>query len=383
MTAEPDSWRDEFPQETAWTYLNHAGISPWPRRSARAVAAFSDENAEHGPTNYSSWLAIEGQLRRDLADLIGAAAADISLIKSTSEGLSFVASGLDWRPGENVVTFAEEFPSNRYVWEALGQRGVATVLAPLDASGADPEDVLMGCCTRRTRLVSVSAVQYAHGLRLDLEQLSQACRQRGILLCVDAIQAMGAAPLVGIAGLVDFLVADGHKWLMGPEGLGLLYVHPAVRERLAPSEFGWHSVADSGDFDRKEWQISRDGRRFECGSPNMLGAVALGASVRLLHEVGLGRVHRLIIDNITYLIEGIVSLEDKLELLSSLESRRQSGIVTFRPRALSAVRLHSQLRERGVIGAVRGGGIRWSPHFHTRRSALDTALSGLHEALRT
>lgn len=362
----------EFPLHDDLIYLNHAGVAPWPRRTRDAIARFAQENITFGARDYPHWLEVERQLRDFLAQLIGAPSPDdISLLKNTSEGLSLVASGLQWRPGENILSFAGEFPSNRIVWESLGARGVELRLASLD-DPENPEQKLFDLWDERTRLVAVSAVQYARGLRIDLERIGAFCRERGVLFCVDAIQSLGALPFDVQACGADFVVADGHKWLLAPEGLALFYCRAERRDDLRLQQYGWHMVEAAGDFNRTEWRPAPTGARFECGSPNMLGIHALHASLSLLLELGVDRVSSTILNNTEYLIDLLD--ENGLELLSPRLPRRRSGIVTFRVPGRDTASLHRWLMSRNVICAARGGGIRFSPHFYTQRERLELAF---------
>lgn len=249
-------YQDEFDQTNGLRYLNHAAVAPWPRRAADAVSAFARENVAHGASDYPEWLKIEHRLRERLARLLNArAGSDLALVKNTSEALSFVAFGLDWREGDQVVIGNEEFPSNRVVWEALRPRGVEVVEVGL--AGDDPEGALLAACGPRTRLLSISAVQYASGLRLDLERIGTGCRRRGVLFCIDAIQQLGALPFDVQAYDCAFAMADGHKWMLGPEGLGVFYCHPEQRERLALHEYGWHMLEHALDYERRDWRPAR------------------------------------------------------------------------------------------------------------------------------
>ncbi len=363
----------EFPQPDDLIYLNHAGVSPWPRRAALAVRAFADENIVSGPLHYERWLTTETTLREQFRALIGAASTDeIALLKNTSEGLSFVASGLSWSRGDNIVTCADEFPSNRMPWQALAERGVTLREVAVPPDG-DLEAALMAACDRHTRLLTVSSVQFASGFRVDLEGLGAFCRMRGILFCVDAIQSLGALPLDVAACHADFVVADAHKWLMGPEGIALFYVAERVRDRIEPSEYGWHMTANPGDYDSKTWRPAESARRFECGSPNLVGAHACSASLSLIHELGLPAISRIIMRNSSYLIDKLMNKYGAI-VLSLAEERRLSGIVSFRPRDGEVAALYRRLRRHGVICAVRVGALRWSPHFYTPLEKLERAL---------
>lgn len=366
-------WHDEFPQEAGLRYLNHAAVAPWPRRASAAVCAFAEQNLRVGARDYPQWLKLEQRLRQRLAQLLNApSTADVALVKNTSEALSFVAFGLDWRVGDQVVISDQEFPSNRVVWEALRPQGVEVI--EVDISAGDPESALLAACTPRTRLLAISSVQYASGLRLDLPRLGAGCRARGVLLCVDAIQQLGAQPFDVQTSGCAFAMADGHKWMLGPEGLGVFYCRRDLREQLRLHEYGWHMLEDAGNYDRRDWQPARSARRFECGSPNMLGAVALEASLSLLEEVGMAQVAALIEERIARLHASIQALPGA-QLLSPPAPERRAGILTFSLAGRDNGELFEALKQEQVVCAQRGGGIRLSPHFYTPEAIIEEILT--------
>jgi cysteine desulfurase/selenocysteine lyase len=364
----------EFVLDESLVYLNHAAVSPWPRRTTEAVKAFAAENASTGARDYGAWVETEHSLKAQLCRLINAASVtEIALLKNTSEALSVVAYGLTWLPGDNVVISDQEFPSNRIVWESLIKFGVETRAAGPSGETA-PEDAIISCIDHHTRLVSVSSVQYATGLRLDLEKIGAACRERDVLFCVDAIQSLGAVEFDVQACRADFVMADGHKWMMGPEGVALFYCRAGVMDRLELQQYGWHMVEDQGNYDNPAWRLASSARRFECGSPNMTGIHALNASLSLLHEIGMPAIEKRVTENSRRLIDYFSAGSDAYQLITPAEDHRHAGIVTFRPLREPAGVLHERLREADVICALRGGGIRFSPHFHTPRAQLDRAL---------
>ncbi|HYQ37550.1 MAG TPA: aminotransferase class V-fold PLP-dependent enzyme [Pseudomonas sp.] len=366
------TWQDEFPQAPGLRYLNHAAVAPWPRRASAAVSAFAEQNLHIGARDYPQWLQVEQRLRGRLARLLNAPSpADVALVKNTSEALSFVAFGLDWRAGDQVVISDQEFPSNRVVWEALRPRGVEVI--EVDLAGDAPEDALLNACTPRTRLLAISAVQYASGLRLDMARLGAGCTARGVLLCIDAIQQLGAQPFDVQASGCAFAMADGHKWMLGPEGLGVFYCRRDLREQLELHEYGWHMLEDVGNYERRDWQPAHSARRFECGSPNMLGAVALEASLSLLEEVGLVQVASLVEERIARLHAGIAALPGA-RLLSPAQPERRAGILTFSLEGQDNARLFETLKQEQVVCALRGGGIRLSPHFYTPEPVIEETL---------
>ncbi|MFP4080212.1 MAG: aminotransferase class V-fold PLP-dependent enzyme [Ectothiorhodospira sp.] len=368
----------EFPLDEDILHMNHAAVGPWPARTSRAVADFAQENTRVGSRHYPRWLEVERRLRDRLRSLVNAPSTDdIALLKNTSEGLSLVAHGLDWNPGDNVVCPLQEFPSNRIVWQSLEPRFGVTVRL-VDLNTPDPEAALLGAMDRHTRLMSVSAVQYATGLRLNLERLGQACRNRGVLFCIDAIQQLGALPLDVQACGADFLAADAHKWLLGPEGIAVFYCHAALRDRLRLHQFGWHMVEEPGDFERLNWVPAAGARRFECGSPNMLGIHALDASLSLFEETGMTFVADALSRNVEYLIDLLRSA--RFEVLSPTDPERRAGIVTFTRPGMDAPATWKRLMDAGVLCAPRGGGIRFSPHFYTSTVDLERAVESAAEA---
>ncbi|MED5388584.1 MAG: aminotransferase class V-fold PLP-dependent enzyme [Pseudomonadota bacterium] len=362
----------EFPHRDDLLYLNHAAVAPWPVRTREAVTEFAGQNCEIGARDYPHWLKVEQRLRERLAWLIGGASLDeIALLKNTSEGLSVIAQGLQWERGDQVVISDQEFPSNRIPWEALADQGVDVIAVNLDTP--QPEQAVIEALGPRTRLVSLSAVQYGSGLRMDMAPIGAACRARDILFCVDAIQILGALPFSAEQANADFVVADGHKWMLGPEGLALFYCRQAVQDKLTLRQHGWHMVANAGNYTTTDWQVATNARRFECGSPNMLGIHALEASLSLLEETGMEQVAAALEARVERLIEGLA--RRGATLLSPTERARRAGIVTFTLPDEAPGDTFQRLRQAGVVCAERGGGVRVSPHFYTDYSVIDRTLA--------
>lgn len=362
----------EFPLQEDIIYLNHAAVSPWPVRTENAVIRFTHENVTQGSKNYPQWITVESQLREALRQLINADSTDdIALLKNTSEALSVVAFGIDWQTGDNIVSIAGEFPSNRVVWEALSPKGVE--LRKADIRLGNPEQAIFDQVDKNTRLITVSSVQYSTGFQVDLGRIGQFCQQHNILFCVDAIQSIGAIQFDVQAIQADFVMADGHKWMLGPEGLALFYCRPELREKLTLHQFGWHMTDAFIEFDKEQWKPANTARRFECGSPNMLGIHALNASLSVLLDMGMPTVESMVLNNSQYMFE-CINNSGKLDLLTDATEGRVSGIVTFSHRSIDNESLFSLLTENGVMCAQRGGGIRFSPHFYTPRDKIQQAL---------
>lgn len=374
----------QFPQAEGLCYLNHAAVSPWPLCTQQAVVEFAQQNVQLGATHYPQWMKVEQHLRQQLATLINAKGShEIALAKSTSEALSIIAYGLEWQAGDEIIISNQEFPSNRIVWQSLAEQGVIVIEAPLDT--LDPVAAIAQHISPATRLISISSVQYATGLRLNLRALGELCRQRQVLLCIDAIQSLGTQVFDQQEIQADFIVADGHKWMMAAEGLALLYVKEAHIKDLRLHQYGWHMVADKGNYDSPDWRPADDATRFECGSPNMLGIHALNASLKLLLSLGIDHIQSALQSRIDYLLQGLNTLPG-IEILSPTSPDLRAGIVTFRPALpakLTHLRdLHAALMKEQVICAYRGGGIRFSPAFYTSDHTLDLALERLKALLQ-
>lgn len=364
----------EFPLSSELIYLNHAAVAPWPQRTSHAVSLFAQQNTTYGSLFYLDWLKKETELREQLQALLNAPSVnDIALVKNTSEALSFVAYGLNWQTGDNIVSSNEEFPSNRIVWQSLADQGVEFREAEL-ADAESPEEALFALVDENTRLITVSSIQFASGLRLDIDKIGQFCQANKILFCIDAIQSLGAVQFDVQRCQADFVMADGHKWMLGPEGLGVFYTSPAAREQLKLTQYGWHMMKNTHHYENKPWDIHPTAQRFECGSPNMLGIHAFSASLSLLLETGMQTVEQKVLANANYLIAAI-KLHPRLQLLTAEKATLQSGIVLFKPTHIAKEELYAYLQKNHIICAMRGEGIRFSAHFYHSLEELDKAVN--------
>lgn len=362
----------EFPLDDNLIYLNHAAVSPWPARTAQAVCEFARQNTSYGSQFYLQWLERERALRRQLQTLLNAPSIDdIALVKNTSEAISFVAYGLTWKNGDNIVSSNEEFPSNRIPWESLANQGVTFRQADL-AKSSSPEQALFDLVDDNTRLLTISSIQFASGRRVNLERIGDFCKQRNILFCVDAIQSLGCVQFDVQTCQADFVMADGHKWMLGPEGLGVFYTTPQAREKLQLTQYGWHMMENTHNYENKPWKIHPSSQRFECGSPNMLGIHAWTASLSLLLETGMDTVEMQALDNAAHTRE-LIMANPQLTLLSGRQDL-SSAIVVFKHNNLANRVVFKALSEQGVACAMRGEGIRFSPHFYNTFDEITQAV---------
>lgn len=365
------NYRSLFPVTESSIYMNHAAVSPISRPVREAMVGLLDDVHQFGAEHWHRWVEKYGAVRRSIAQLMNAETGEIAFTKNTSEGLSFLANGLSWHPGDEVVSIEGEFPANFYPWKALEKQGVVLRLVPAE-EGRVSQDSIIKALTPRTRVVTVSFVQYLSGFRLDLEKLGQACAAHGCLLFVDAIQGLGAFPVDVKRANIAGLAADSHKWLLGPEGSALLYVNRQVMERILPTEIGWMTVRHWSDFSRHDISWRDDARRFECGTLNTVGVYGLGAAVDLLLEVGIANVAERVLDLTDRLRAGL--LAQGHSVFGPRAREQASGIVSFAPRQGGAECLLERFFSHHVQVAARCGMVRISPHFYNTEEEIDRVL---------
>jgi len=363
-----------FPITKHWVFLDHAAVAPLSLPAAEALRQYAEDLCQHGDAHEDDWDKRIQQVRVLAAALLHADPSEIAFVKNTSEAINFVAQGLDWRPGDNVLVAREEYPSNIYPWLNLHRYGVEVRLIPTRDARIWLDDI-RAQIDQRTRLVSLSYVEFSSGFRNDLDAVGELCRQRGILFFVDAIQGLGVLPLDVRRMPVDFCAADGHKWLLGPEGAGLFYVRACHLERLYPIEVGWRSVLRDTEFSVIDFRLKPHAGRFECGSYNVGGLTALGASIELIVRIGVENISARVLELTDLLCERLTT--HGWPVYSSRLERDKSGIVAVEcpadPR--QAVR---HCRQHGIILNQRAGRLRISPHFYNTVEELEHTVAVLN-----
>jgi selenocysteine lyase/cysteine desulfurase len=360
-------YRREFPVTDSYIYLDHAGVAPVPLRVGEAVAEFLNEASSMGFAGYSRWMERVERVRGLSARLVGAESDEIAFVKNTSHGISIVAGGLDWKSGDNVLVFEKDFPTNIYPWLALERKGVSVrYILPGEDGRISIKDIER-LTDSRTRLLSMSTVQALNGFMMDPEELREYCRAKGVLLFLDAIQSLGAVPMDVDKYGADFLSADGHKWLLAPEGTGIFYCRRERAKELYPNLIGWKSVVHEAEFERIELTLKEDALRFEEGSYNVMGIIALGASLDLLFEAGIERVHSRILD----LGDLIISEADRrgFKVRTPRERQSRGGIVSFTG-PFDPKMMKQTLMSRRMIVNERGGALRLAPHFYNTQEEI-------------
>ena len=364
------AWRDEFPVTQELVYLHHAGVAPLCRPAAEAMKRLADDAMRFGSLHYDQWLAAYEGLRQAAARLIGAHRDEIATVKNTSEGIATIALGVDWRPGDRVIGFKEEFPANFFPWKRLERKGVRVEWL----STEDPLERI-DQAARGARLLAISFVQYLSGRRADLDAIGEICHRHGCLFVVDAIQGLGAFPIDVASARIHALAADGHKWLLGPEGCGILYVRKDLQDSIEPVEFGWTNVAKYSDYASRDMTLRPDAGRYECGTLNTIGCYGLRAAIELILAVGVGRIAPQVQALGDQIASGAVS--KGYELLGTRTPATGAGIVTFRKEGVDSRYVVSQLKDRGIVAAPRQGWVRASPHFYISPDDIGQAIEAL------
>lgn len=372
---------EKFPVLSHWDFFNHAGVCPLPHEASRAIRKYAHE-AEAGAYLAGTWYADIERLRIASANLINAHRDEIAFIKNTSEGISIVAGGVDWQWGDRIVTSAVEYPANVYPWmEVARTHGAKLVMVDevTDAAGrrqVPTEKILEEAADPRTRLVALSHVEYASGQRHDLIRIGEYCRANKKLFCVDAIQSMGVWPVDVQAMSIDYLAADGHKWMLGPEGAGVFYCRRELIDRTRPLMIGWMNVVDAQNYGTYDYTLKSDAGRFECGTLNIPGLLGLKASIDMLSGIGIENVGRRIHQLTDYLIVGLI--QKGYKIISPRGPGQDSGIVSF----ISPTHPHEQIwrslrKEHKTEIALREGRLRVSPHFYNTEEQIDRLIEHL------
>lgn len=365
-----------FPAAEKYVYLNSAAVAPVPMLAVEAVNRQLRDVSENGSANFMDWVATKDRARAIIARMLGAEAEQIAFMRNTSDGLATVANGLKWTAGDNIVTFAREFPANFYAWRRIRDAfGVELRLCP-ERDGRIDTNEFINLIDANTKLVSISAVQFASGFRADLERIGRAARRHDALFVADIIQALGTTPLDLDAQFVDVAAGASHKWLCAPEGAGILYVSDRARNRIEPTLVGWISVADSWNFAETEQPFKPNALAWETGTGAASLFYGLEQSAQLLFETGARRIENYLQELTDYLCELLAGRN--YEIVSSRASGEKSQIVCIKNNdGIAASEIAKHLETERIIVSPRGDRIRIAPHFFNNREDIERLAAAL------
>jgi cysteine desulfurase/selenocysteine lyase len=367
--------QQEFPVAKDKIFLSHAAVCALPRRVAEATRVYAqqcmlnDQEAIVAPTQME-------ESRSLAARLLGAKPDEIAFVGPTSLGLSFVASGLNWKRGDNMLVYFDDYPSNVYPWMALAEKGVKVRFLNIrDLGKIRPMDVI-GQVDENTRLVALASCHFVAGYRINIREIGEALRKRKILFCLDAIQTLGAFPTP--CEYVDFAAADAHKWLLGPCAAGILYVRKEVQDRLKPTTFGWHNVRCPNFTAQEQITFFPGARRYEAGSENFLGLMALHAGMELLLNIGIDNIAAELLRKRAWVVPALQQ-KGYTVVQADAPPENASAIMSFHREGTDLAELHQRLESSGIITSLRADRtgrkyIRLSPHFYNTDAELGRVL---------
>jgi selenocysteine lyase/cysteine desulfurase len=367
--------RREFPVTANKIFLAHAGDCPLPRRASEEIAHYVREATTNDQERFVyPQILVEG--RKVVAKLLNCQPEEAAFVGPTSLALSFIASGLKFRRGDNVLVYFDDYPSNVYPWMALAEQGVQVRLMNTKGLGViRPMDV-MGQVDENTRLVALASCHFISGWRIDIPKIGKYLRERGILFCVDAIQTLGAFPTT--VEYVDFLAGDAHKWLLGPCGAGVMYVRRELQEKLNPPIYGWHNVNNPNFVAQENIEFRNDARKYEAGTSNLLGIVGLLASLNQILEIGVDNISGELLRKRKWLVPALQA-KGYTVLNADAPAESASGIVTFFNPGKDIGPTHQKLWDANIVTSLRldrkgQNYIRLSPHFYNTDEELNQVL---------
>ncbi len=370
--------RQLFPATDNLVYLNSAAVAPLPSIAVAAVEEQLRDVSLHGSVNYGSWVETKGRCRSLVAELLNVKKENIAFLRNTSDGFATVANGIDWENGDNIVSFAGEFPSNFYPWRMVRDRFGVELRLCSETNGRIDIDEMLSMVDSKTKIVSISAIQFSTGFRADLARIGEVAREHGALLSVDIIQAFGALPL-DLTGIgVDIAAGASHKWLCAPEGCGILFLSDLALERIRPALVGWISVPDPWDFDKREQPFHPNALALESGTGPAALFYGLEQSLSLLKRVGIDNIRRHNFDLSDLVCDGVS--ESPFDIVSCRAEDAKSQIIAIRHRGdRSPIEIFKHLQNAGIVISPRGDKLRIAPHFFNDRSDVETLLSALRE----
>lgn len=361
--------RNLFPVTENQLYFNHAACSPFSLRVEKVLQQYLKKRVKTVVDDYKGNMEVAAQVRSLIGQLINAPDDRIALTTNTTHGLNILATGLEWHHGDEILLSEMEFPANVYPFKNLERLGVKLRWVPSNHSRITVEDV-EAAMTEKTRVLTLSFVQYLNGFRADLEEIGDFCRSQDILFIVDGIQGVGAFSMDVRSWHIDALAGGGHKWLMSPKGTGYLYLSEGMQNRLNMQYMGWLSVESPFEFRNFNQELKPSAKRFELATANAMGIAGMHAALRLLLDVGIDQISEHLLDLNEYL-QGRLG-DFGCEIFSNFDRNERSGIVLFSLGSKQEnKRVFQKLLDEKVTISQREGSLRISPHFYNTKDDLD------------
>ncbi|HOK22603.1 MAG TPA: aminotransferase class V-fold PLP-dependent enzyme [Candidatus Hydrothermia bacterium] len=357
-----EEYRKYFPITSKYVYLNHASTSPLNLYSLQKASDYLEVLKNEGDANWDYLQAISESLRSKIAQLIKVKSNEIAFVQNTSIGINLIIESIKWSPGDEILVLKNSFPALKYPL-LYNRYGIKVIEVPLSG--------LKEAISSNTKLIALEWVNYFTGERIDLNEILTLKQKHSFYVLLDAIQGLGSAPLYPKHYAVDFLVCGASKWLMGPQGVGIMYIDENAYADLNIGFVGWLSCPWEGftDFSNLPEPFP-DARIFETGTKNYWGLSYLGGNLDILLDIG--------IENISLRVASLIDyLEEELPWVLQLTPKKQeqrAGILTFRLPNINSEKLYRTLEQEKIKTSLRNGYIRISPHFYNTFAELDTLI---------
>ncbi|MEO0115772.1 MAG: aminotransferase class V-fold PLP-dependent enzyme [candidate division WOR-3 bacterium] len=366
-----EQYRELFPITQNYIYLNHAATGPLPIPTVAAIAELAHRYSEEGNLEWSYCEKLADAVRQFAAKLVNAAKDEIAFVQNTSQGIIIAIGSISWQSGDNLILMKDGFPTNLYPYHYLLPQVEKRYVTSYEIL-ADPYSILKHI-DKKTKAVALDWVNFLNGIKIDIATIGEICRNKGIYFIIDGMQGLGAVTIDLSKVKVDFFSAAAPKWLLGPEGIGILYVRKEILNCLQPTNLGWLS-ADWPDFYDIYTQkpLKTTTARFEAGTKNYLGITGLGESLKLFHNIGLANIETKIYHLTDYLLFEIS--DSRFEILTPRERNNRAGIVSFRHKDKDTQELFMKLRQNKIVCSLREGYIRISPHFYNTEQEMETLI---------
>ena len=366
--------REQFPHlKTDQVYFNHAAIGPWSNLAVQRINEYVRQRSGEKIENYPYVLKWNSSAKEKLGSLIGAEPERIAWVDSVSNGINILAQGIDWKQGDRIILNDLEFPSNVYPFLNLKKYGVEIDFVK-SVNGTVTVDEIEKLISPKTKLISISLVQFLSGYRADVDSIGQLCRKHGIIFSVDAIQAAGVVEIDVKKSNIDFLTGGTQKWLMSSQGLSYIYLTEELQKRIDQKNVGWTSVENAWDLLKYDLTLKKDASRFQSGTVNWLGVSVFDAVLDLFTGFGIANIEKTVLSNTEFFIDLLSSIGIE-SLLLNVEEKKRAGIVSFKHKKSKDV--FDMLEEKKIFAAMREGMIRFSPHFYNSKEEIERVVSEL------
>lgn len=366
--------RDYFPYlKNGIVYFNHASTAPISTLMKSRIDEFVIERSEFALDDYWAFKSVADETKAMIGEMINCSGERIAFLDNTTNGIIWLAQGIDWREGDRIILNDVEFPANVYPFLQLKEKGVEVDFIK-STSGIVTAEEVISAIQPRTKLISISFVQFLSGYRIDLEKIGRVCKDKGIIFSVDSIQGLGAIRLDVEKFNIDFLANGTQKWLLGLQGLAFIYVRKELQDKMKSAPIGWLAVKDAWNLLGFDLTTKETAERFQPGTLNNLGIYAFNSSMKLFDEFGFDEIEKQVLSNSKYFIEELAKIGYKPPLISFPEMHL-SGIVSFRTQ--DAQKIFDILSQKKIVCSLREGYIRFAPHFYNTKQDIDFVVDAL------